>query len=84
MPGLLWWSSKYACNAGDVGLIPGQGSKITHATGKLMRPRSKTREAHMLQLEKPGHRHEELRAGMKTQQKKKKKNNASWNCLSDL
>ena len=50
-----------------------------------MRPRSKTREAHMLQLEKPGHCHEELRAGTKTQQKKKKeKNNASWNCLSDL
>ena len=60
MSGLLWWSSKYACNAGDAVLIPGQGSKTTHATGQLMRPQSKTREAHMLQLEKPGHRHEAL------------------------
>ena len=23
------------CNAGDVGLIPGQGTKITHASGQL-------------------------------------------------
>lgn len=35
MPGLLWWPSKYACNAGDTGLIPGLGTKITHATGQL-------------------------------------------------
>ena len=59
MPGLLWWPSKYACNAGDTGLILGLGTKITHATGQLMRPQSKTREAHVLELEKPGHRHEE-------------------------
>ena len=23
----------FACNAGDVGLIPGQGNKISHAAG---------------------------------------------------
>ena len=46
-------------NARDMGSIPGQQTKITHATGQLMRPQSKTREAHVLELEKLGHRHEE-------------------------
>ena len=82
MPGLLWWPSKYACNAGDTGLILGLGTKITHATGQLMRPQSKTREAHVLELEKLGHRHEE--SACWDEDPAKKKNNASWNCLSDL
>ena len=44
-------------NAGDVGLIPGQGTKIPHAVGQL-NLLTATREpsgfrAHALQLEKP-------------------------------
>ena len=32
-----------SCNAGDAGSIPGQGTKIPHATG-LLSPRATTRE----------------------------------------
>ena len=32
------------CNAGDMGLIPGQAAKIPHATGQLLSPRATTTE----------------------------------------
>ena len=32
-------------NAGDTGLIPGQGTKIPHAVGQLLSPKATTREA---------------------------------------
>ena len=35
MLGLPWWSSCLPSNAGDMGSIPGQGTKIPHAVGQL-------------------------------------------------
>ena len=59
-------------NAGDVGSILGRGTKIEHAMGQLSPHATTTepvcsgahaphlvREAHVLQLEKPGHLNEE-------------------------
>lgn len=43
------------CNAGDTGLIPGQGTKIPHAT-RQPSPLTRSWKAYMLQLLKPeGH-----------------------------
>ena len=39
------------CNAGDMGSIPGQGTKILHATGQ--QGELHERELHELQLENP-------------------------------
>ena len=40
-------------NAGDTGLIPGQGTKIPHSTGQLLSPRASTREALCSKLQSP-------------------------------
>ena len=47
--GLPWWSSgkELPSNAGDAGLIPGQGTKIPHTTGQLS-PRTTTTELALL------------------------------------
>ena len=45
------------CSAGDVGLIPGQGTKIPHAEGQLSPHTAATglesSRAHVIQLESP-------------------------------
>ena len=40
-------------NAGDVGSIPGWGTKIPHAVGQLLSPRASTREPACCKLQSP-------------------------------
>ena len=49
--GLPWWSSAspvVQCNAGDLGLIPGQGTKILHASEQLGLHTATTEPVHVL------------------------------------
>ena len=68
-------------NAGDMGLIPGQGTRIPHATEQLslgtattkpVHSRAQRREACVLQLKKP------LRAATKTQHSQNLKKKKTW------
>ena len=59
---LPWWSvlKNPPSNAGDAGLIPGQGTKIPYAMGQLS-PRAATREKPTHHNKEPTHRNERSR-----------------------
>ena len=74
--GLPWCGIKNPpSKAGDVGLIPGLGTKIPYAVKQLRPCAAAARETHMSQKKEPVHHREIPHAEMKIQysQKKKKK-----------
>ena len=79
--GLPWCGIKNPpSKAGDVGLIPGLGTKIPYAVKQLRPCAAAARETHMSQKKEPVHHREIPHAEMKiqySQKKKKKKNPAS-------
>ena len=81
--GLPWCGIKNPpSKAGDVGLIPGLGTKIPYAVKQLRPCAAAARETHMSQKKEPVHHREIPHAEMKIQysQKKKRILHLPFNC----